>query len=98
VKKAYLHIEGWGINIKPTSLPEVNQAVNLYRHYGTYKYPEVAAPPEPDQAKEKKYVEEGIGDSQVSGSETGGFKGTGCPQSRVKGEGQILGYMPGFGS
>jgi hypothetical protein len=84
VKKAYLHIEGRGINIKPTSLPEVNQAVNLYRHYGTYKYPEVAAPPEPDQAKEKKYVEEGIGDSKYRGVKQAALKAQGAHKAEIK--------------
>jgi hypothetical protein len=38
VKKAYLHIEGKGINTKPTSLPEVSQAISLFKHYYYYYY------------------------------------------------------------
>jgi hypothetical protein len=84
VKRAYLHIEGKGINIKPTSLPEVTQAVNLFKHFNTYKYPEVAAPQEPDQAREKKYVAEALADSKYRGVKRAAIKAQGAHKADLK--------------
>lgn len=48
-------------------MPEVKQAIDVQRHYGTYKYPKVAPPLEPNQAEEKAYIDKGLTDTRFCG-------------------------------
>jgi hypothetical protein len=88
MSRAYRHIEGKRVNMQLTLIPEVKQALYLQKHYGTFRYPEVAAPIEPDQTAEKAYIEKGIQDSRYRGVKQAAiYNGTGCPQSRTKSPG-----------
>jgi hypothetical protein len=82
--QASKHVKDKGVNVLPTYVPEVKQAIDLQKHYGLYKYPEVAPPAEPDQAKELACIGDGLADRRFRGVKHAALKAQGAHKAELK--------------